>query len=126
MRLLGIFAALGTFLAVIGVYGVISYAVEQRRHEFGIRMTLGAGRSDILRLVLGEGLVVVLIGLGIGIGGAFGATRLIANQLYGVEPMDPATVLAVALLLLVVALLACYIPGRRATKLDPLVALRTE
>ena len=126
MRLLGIFAALGTFLAAIGVYGVISYAVEQRRHEFGIRMTLGAGRSDILRLVLGEGLVVVLIGLGIGIGGAFGATRLIANQLYGVEPMDPATVLAVALLLLVVALLACYIPGRRATKLDPLGALRME
>ena len=126
MRLLGIFAALGTFLAAIGVYGVISYAVEQRRHEFGIRTTLGAGRSDILRLVLGEGFVVVLIGLGIGIGGAFGATRLIANQLYGVEPMDPATVLAVALLLLVVALLACYIPGRRATKLDPLAAIRTE
>ena len=89
MRLLGIFAGLGMFLAAIGVYGVIAYAVEQRTHEFGVRTTLGAKESDILRLVLREGLLVILIGLGMGIGGAYGATRLIANQLYGVKPMDP-------------------------------------
>jgi putative ABC transport system permease protein len=126
MRLLGIFAGLGMFLAAIGVYGVISYAVEQRTHEFGIRTTLGAGRFDILRLILREGFIVIVLGLVIGIGGAYGATRLIANQLYGVTPMDPMTIAAVALVLILVAFLACYIPGRRATKLDPLVALRAE
>jgi putative ABC transport system permease protein len=124
MRLLGIFAGLGMFLAAIGVYGVISYAVEQRTHEFGVRATLGARESDILRLVLREGIVVIAIGLAIGIGGAYGATRLIANQLYGVKPMDPITIAAVAFVLILVAFLACYIPGRRATKLDPLTALR--
>jgi putative ABC transport system permease protein len=126
MRLLGIFAGLGLFLAAIGVYGVISYTVEQRTHEFGIRATLGAGGSDILRLVLREGLVVTLLGLVIGVGGAYGATRLLTNQLFGVTPMDPDTIGAVALVLIVVAFLACYIPGRRATKLDPLSALRVE
>lgn len=126
MRLLGIFAGLGMFLAAIGVYGVISYTVEQRRHEFGIRATLGAGNADILRLVMREGLIVILIGLAIGIGGAYAATRLIANQLFGVAPMDPATIVAVALVLIAVAFLACYIPGRRATRLDPLAALRVE
>ena len=126
MRLLGIFAGLGLFLAAIGVYGVISYTVEQRTHEFGIRATLGAGSSDILRLVLREGLVVTLIGLVIGVGGAYAATRLLTNQLFGVTPMDPDTIGAVALVLIVVAFLACYIPGRRATKLDPLSALRVE
>jgi putative ABC transport system permease protein len=126
MRLLGIFAGLGMFLAAIGVYGVISYTVEQRTHEFGIRATLGAQDSDILRLVLREGLVVTLIGLVIGVGGAYGATRLLTNQLFGVTPMDPDTIGAVALVLIVVAFLACYIPGRRATKLDPLSALRME
>jgi putative ABC transport system permease protein len=126
MRLLGIFAGLGMFLAAIGVYGVIAYAVEQRTHEFGVRTTLGAKESDILRLVLREGLLVILIGLGMGIGGAYGATRLIANQLYGVKPMDPMTIAAVASVLILVAFLACYIPGRRATKLDPLTALRME
>ncbi len=126
MRLLGIFAGLGMFLAAIGVYGVISYAVEQRTHEFGIRTALGAKDSDILRLVLREGFLVIVIGLAIGIGGAYGATRLIANQLYGVKPMDPMTIAAVGLVLILVAVLACYIPGRRATKLDPLTALRVE
>jgi putative ABC transport system permease protein len=126
MRLLGIFAGLGMFLAAIGVYGVISYAVEQRTHEFGIRATLGARESDILRLVLREGFVVILLGLVIGIGGAYGATRLIARQLFGVSPMDPLTIAVVAAVLIVVALLACYVPGRRATRLDPLTALRTE
>jgi len=126
MRLLGIFAGLGMFLAAIGVYGVISYAVEQRTHEFGVRATLGAKESDILRLVLREGFVVIAIGLAIGIGGAYGATSLIANQLYGVKRMDPITIAAVAFVLILVAFLACYIPGRRATKLDPLTALRVE
>jgi putative ABC transport system permease protein len=126
MRLLGIFAGLGMFLAAIGVYGVISYAVEQRTHEFGIRTTFGAGRFDILRLILREGVIVIVLGLVIGIGGAYGATRLIANQLYGVTPMDPMTIASVAVVLIVVAFLACYIPGRRATKLDPLEALRSE
>jgi putative ABC transport system permease protein len=126
MRLLGIFAGLGMFLAAIGVYGVISYSVEQRTHEFGIRATLGASRFDILRLLLREGLIVIVLGLVTGIGGAYGATRLITKQLYGVTPMDPMTIASVALVLIVVAFLACYIPGRRATKLDPLTALRTE
>jgi len=126
MRLLGIFAGLGMFLAGIGVYGVIAYAVEQRTHEFGIRTTLGAKKSDILRLVLREGFLVIAVGLALGIGGAYGATRLIANQLYGVKPMDPLTIVAVAVVLILVAFLACYIPGRRATRLDPLTALRME
>jgi putative ABC transport system permease protein len=126
MRLLGIFAGLGMFLAAIGVYGVISYAVEQRTHEFGIRTALGAGESDILRLVLREGFVVIVCGLAIGIGGAYAATRLISNQLFGITPMDPATIIAVAVVLIAVAFLACYIPGRRAAKLDPLSALRVE
>jgi putative ABC transport system permease protein len=126
MRLLGIFAALGMFLAAIGIYGVISYAVEQRTHEFGIRATFGAGRFDILRLILREGVIVIALGLVIGIAGAYGATRLIAGQLYGVTPMDPMTIASVAVVLALVAFLACYIPGRRATKLDPLAALRAE
>jgi putative ABC transport system permease protein len=124
MRLLGIFAGLGMFLAAIGVYGVISYTVEQRSHEFGIRATLGARDADILRLVLREGFWVTLIGLACGLAGAYGATRLLIRQLYGVTPMDPLTILAVAAVLSLVALLACYIPGRRATKRDPLAALR--
>ena len=126
MRLLGIFAGLGMFLAAIGVYGVISYAVEQRTHEFGIRATLGASNTDILRIILREAFLVILIGLGIGVGGAYLSTRLIANQLFGVTPMDPVTIASVAAVLIGVALLACYIPGRRATKKDPLAALRTQ
>jgi putative ABC transport system permease protein len=124
MRLLGIFAGLGMFLAAIGVYGVISYSVEQRVHEFGIRTTFGARQFDILRLVLREGLIVLAFGLPIGIAGAYGATRFLANQLYGVSAMDPVTIVAVAIVLTVVAFFACYVPGRRATKLDPLIALR--
>jgi ABC-type antimicrobial peptide transport system permease subunit len=126
MRLLGIFAGLGMFLSAIGVYGVISYTVEQRTHEFGIRTTLGAREFDILRLVLREGVLVIVLGLSTGIAGAYGATRLITNQLYGVSPMDPATIATAAVVLIVVAFLACYIPGRRATTLDPLTALRIE
>jgi putative ABC transport system permease protein len=126
MRLLGIFAGLGVFLAAVGIYGVISYSVEQRTREFGIRATLGAQNADILKLVLREGIVVTLIGLVIGIGGAFAATRLIQNQLFGVSRMDPTTIAAVTLLLLGVSLVACFIPARRTTRLDPLLALRVE
>jgi len=126
MRLLGIFAGLGMFLAAIGVYGVISYSVEQRVHEIGIRTTLGAGQFDILRLILREGLIVIALGLPLGVAGAYGVTRFIKNQLYGVSPMDPLTIAVVATVLTLVAFLACYIPGRRATKLDPLIALRIQ
>jgi putative ABC transport system permease protein len=126
LRLLGLFAGLAVFLATVGIYGVIAYSVEQRTHEFGMRMALGAQRWDIIRLVVREGLIVTVAGLVIGIAGAFGLTRLIANQLYGVTPMDPLTIATVALLLTVVAMLACVIPGRRAAKVDPLKALRIE
>jgi putative ABC transport system permease protein len=124
MQLLGIFAGLGMFLAAIGVYGVVSYSVEQRTHEFGVRATLGARDADIIRLVLREGFGVILIGVACGLAGAYGATRLLIHQLYGVTPMDPVTLVAVAAVLSIVAFLACYIPGRRATKRDPLAALR--
>jgi ABC-type antimicrobial peptide transport system permease subunit len=126
LRLLGLFAVLAVFLATVGIYGVISYSVEQRAHEFGIRMALGAARADIVRLVLREGLIVTLVGLVIGIGGAFALTRLIANQLYGVTPMDPLTIATMALLLTAVAMLACVIPSRQAAKVNPVRALRVE
>ncbi len=126
MRLLGIFAGLGVFLAAIGIYGILSYTVEQRTREFGIRATFGAQSHDILRLVLREGILVTLVGLVLGVAGAFAATRLMGGLLYGVEPMDPLTIAAVALVLLSVSLVACYVPGRRATRLDPSAALRIE
>jgi putative ABC transport system permease protein len=126
LRLLALFAGLAVFLATVGIYGVISYSVEQRAHEFGIRTALGAGRRDIIRLVVREGLIVTVTGLLIGIAGAFALTRLIANQLFGVTPMDPLTIATVALALTAVAMLACVIPSRRAARVDPLRALRTE
>ena len=126
LRLLGLFALLAVFLAAVGIYGVIAYSVEQRSHEFGIRTALGAGRQDIIRLVIREGLIVTVVGIVIGIGAAFGLTRLIASQLYGVTAMDPLTIVTVALLLTGIALLACVIPGRHAARVDPVSALRTE
>jgi ABC-type antimicrobial peptide transport system permease subunit len=126
LRLLGLFAGLAVFLAMVGIYSVIAYSVEQRSHEFGLRAALGAGRGDIIRLVLGEGLIVTVIGVVIGIGGAFGLTRLIASQLYGVTPMDPPTIVTVAVTLTAVAMLACMIPSWRAAKVDPLSALRID
>lgn len=126
LRLLGVFAGLAVFLATVGIYSVIAYSVEQRAHEFGLRAALGAGRGDIIRLVMREGLIVTVIGIVIGIGGAFGLTRLIASQLYGVTPMDPPTIVAVALVLTGVAMLACVIPGLHAAKVDPLKALHVE
>lgn len=126
MVLLGLFAALALVLAAIGVYGVMAYSVTQRTQEFGIRMALGASSGSVLRTVLGQALRMALIGLAAGIAGALVATRALASLLFGVTPADPATFVTIALLLAGFALLASYLPARRATKVDPIIALRYE
>ncbi len=126
MQLLGTFAALAFILASVGIYGIVSYSVAQRTREIGIRMALGAKQSDVLRLVLAEGFRLAILGVVLGLAGAFAATRVLTNLLFQVKPTDPMTFIGLSLLLALVALLASYIPARRATKVDPLVALRYE
>jgi putative ABC transport system permease protein len=124
--LMSIFAALALALAIVGIYGVLSYAVTQATQEIGIRMALGARRSDVLRMVLAHAGILIGIGLAIGMAGGLGAGRLMASDLFDVKPADPLTFSAVAFVLLLTGLLACVIPALRAARFDPLTALREE
>jgi putative ABC transport system permease protein len=126
MILLSVFSTLALVLSAVGIYGVISYLTGQRTHEIGIRVALGASASDVLSMIVREGMRITLIGVGIGVAAALGLTRLIAKIIYGVSASDPLTFTSVAVLLSGVALLACYIPARRATRVDPIIALRYE
>jgi ABC-type antimicrobial peptide transport system permease subunit len=124
--LLSVFAGVALLLATIGIYGVVSYLVGQRTNEIGIRMALGAQQRDVLRMVLGQGGKMAAVGVTVGLVASFGLTRLMATMLFGVTPTDPFTFGGVAVILLAVVLLACWIPARRAMRVDPMVALRHE
>jgi len=126
MLLFGAFALLGLTLASVGIYGVVSYSVTHRTHEIGVRMALGAGRAAVLKLVVVQGLSLALIGIATGLAASFGVTRFLQAMLFGVKPADPATFLVAALLWIAIVVLACYVPARRAMKVDPMVALRYE
>jgi ABC-type antimicrobial peptide transport system permease subunit len=125
-QLLGVFAAVALLLATIGLYGLMAYSITERRNEIGIRMALGAQRRDILRIVLGEGGKMVSMGIALGLVASLALTRLMTRMLFGVSPTDPLTFVAVVVILLGVAMLACWIPARRAMRVDPMVALRHE
>jgi ABC-type antimicrobial peptide transport system permease subunit len=126
MTMLGAFAALALVMACAGIYGVISYLAGQRTHEIGVRMALGAGRREVLGMILSEAARMALLGVAIGLVATLALTRLMTKLLFGISAHDPLTLVAVASLLTLVALAACYIPARRATKVDPMVALRYE
>jgi ABC-type antimicrobial peptide transport system permease subunit len=126
MTLLAAFAGIALLLASVGIYGVLSYLVGQRTQEIGVRMALGAQRLHVLRMILGDGARMTLTGIGIGLLTALILTRLMSSMLFGVKPTDPLTFSAVALLLCGIAMLACYVPARRAMRVDPMIALRRE
>jgi ABC-type antimicrobial peptide transport system permease subunit len=126
LLLLTLFAGIALLLSAIGIYGVMAYTTTQRRHEIGIRVALGAGSSDVLGLVVGQGMRLVLIGLGLGLVGAWALSRVLSSQLYDVSSRDPLTYAAVAALLGIVALAATYLPARRALRVDPMISLRSE
>jgi ABC-type antimicrobial peptide transport system permease subunit len=123
MQLFTVFAIAALLLAAVGIYGVMAYSVTQRTQEIGIRMALGAQKSDVLRLVVRQGMILAVIGVVAGLIGAFGLTRVMGSLLFSVRPDDPLTFLAISLLLIAVAFLACYLPARRAAKLNPVIAL---
>jgi putative ABC transport system permease protein len=126
MLLLGVFASVALALAAIGIYGILSYSVERRTHEIGIRMALGASPSKMVSAVVGNGLRLMLAGLVLGFAGAFAVTRLLETLLFGVTPLDPVTYIGVGVLFAIVALVASYVPARRVTRIQPTIALRTE
>jgi putative ABC transport system permease protein len=126
MLLLGVFAAIALVLAAVGIYGVISYSVSRRTREIGIRISLGASRTDVLRMVVRQAIVQALAGAVAGLAGALVVSRLIAKMLYGVQPTDPITFGGVAIVLALAAMLAAFVPARRAARIEPMIALRNE
>jgi putative ABC transport system permease protein len=126
MLLLGLFAGIASFLAAVGLYGVVSYTVSQRTREMGLRLAVGASRAHLMRTVIAQGMKPAIAGVALGLAGALTLARLLETLLFGVTPFDPASYAATALMLLVVAAFACFVPARRTMRLDPLIALRHE